>query len=118
MTNGASLYTAHTAFSYLLWPSDSSLQQVIVDRGCTWTLGGNGAIEGGTYGGDGRIVLRGGTITGGTIYPRYGITVSVKASDTNSTLNSTFSSYSARPCPKRSACCCSIDRAMVVFSGT
>lgn len=88
ITNGATvLFSQQNPLS----ESPGSLEQLIIERGCTFNSPGAGWYTGigtDTYLGEARIILRGGRAIGNfRVIPNGGLTIASKASDTSSYFN-------------------------------
>lgn len=93
--SNATLYTANSTFGFLQWPSDGSLEQVILEENATWNMASNIGIPSGLYSGSGRIVLKGANLLGGSVHPMYASTVETKASSIRSRITSSFNGHVA-----------------------
>jgi fibronectin-binding autotransporter adhesin len=95
VTGGSTLALPYNAsFGFLVYPNNSSLEQIVVEEDSICTLGSNGAVYDGSYGSDGRYLVRGGTINGGgQMYSMYGFKVSSAASAVSGYIGVGWSTY-------------------------
>jgi autotransporter-associated beta strand protein len=96
VTNGATFRSYYGAFGGLPAPTEGNLEQVVVERGSTWLLLGDfrAWIQGWSYGAQGRVVLRGGSILGASyLHPFSGLNIDVLASDLSSYCGAGMSTY-------------------------